>query len=77
MQRIKRSQEYIQQFKEMFREPPSAIGISLTLIKEHAALKLLSSRGKKNEYMIKTIPTGKTHRLLSSSPYGFDLDIGY
>ena len=47
MQRIKMSQEYIQQYKGMFCEPPSAIGISSTQVKEHAALKLLPSRGKK------------------------------
>ena len=76
MQRIKMSQEYIQQYKGMFCEPPSAIGISSTQVKEHAALELLSSRGKKNESK-KTIPSGKTDRLLSSSPYGFDSDIGY
>ena len=76
MQRIKMSQEYIQQYKGMFCEPPSAIGISSTQVKEHAALKLLSSRGKKRVQK-KTVTSSKTHRLLSSSPYGFDSDIGY
>jgi hypothetical protein len=48
MQRIKMSQEYIQQYKGMFCEPPSAIGISSTQVKEHAALKL-PLQGAKNE----------------------------
>ena len=66
MQRIKMAKEYIQQYKEMFCEPPSAIGMLLSFYLQ----------GKKNESK-ETIPSGKTNRLLSSSPYGFDSDIGY